>query len=142
MANEATVQSSLQIKSGNLEYNSRPSGFKADINTAKGPTPGAITVTDDGTDVDLSELTTPGLCRLMNLDASYDIQVGRYDPVTDRFYPLIRVKPGESYVIRLDPDVLEEYTGTGTMDQASDSTLRIKAVGVASAFAVVEAFED
>lgn len=140
MANEATVRASLQVRKGNLYYQSNPSSFRADVSGAKGPTPGAFTASTDGTDVDLSELDTPGLCRVMNLDDTHACLLGRWDPDTSRFYPVVKLLPGESYVLRLAEDVLDEYAGTGTGTTATASTLRVKAVS-RPVVALVEAFE-
>jgi hypothetical protein len=140
MAREAQIQASLSIRTANNLYQSQPSSFQADVDGDMGPTPGAITVSTDGTDVDLSELDHPGLCWIYNLDPDNYVKVGRFDPDTNRFYPLMRVLPGECYVIRLDEDVQDEYLGTGTGTLATASTLRIKANN-AAAKVRVEAFE-
>lgn len=137
MANEANIRTSLQIRKGNVVYQSQPTGFAADITgTAKGPTPGAISVAVTGTNVDLSQLTTPGLCRIQNLDETNYITVGIYDGVS--FFPLMELLPDESFVIRLFRFIGDEYVGTGT--PADVNYLRIKA-DTAACVALVEAFE-
>jgi hypothetical protein len=63
-----------------------------------------------------------------NLETGDDdnyIIVGRWDPTTNRFYPMFWVWPGEEYVMRLAPSVDEEFIGTSTLDGASTTTLRI-----------------
>ena len=138
MANEATIRSSLQIKVGNLDYRSNPTSFQADVSVAQGPTPGLVTVTTDGVDVDLSELTIPGLCRVMNLDDTNFMEGGIWDGST--FYPLFDWLPGEFFDVRLSACLGEEFsTGTGTTG-APVNTFRLKA-DTASLFAIVEAFE-
>lgn len=144
MANEATITGGLFIKNGNIEYQSRPTAFQADVTGTKGPTPGAIAVSTSGVDVSLAELGTPGLCRLMNLtdDDNIYITYGIWDPESTKFYPLGELLAGESYVIRLARDIQEEYgagAGTGTTG-ADTNKLRLKAIGGA-AVALVEAFE-
>jgi len=145
MANEATVRSSLSISVGNVQYKSLPNGFTADVSRGNGPSPGLVNVAtkENGmTDIDLSELTPPlGFCRFSNQDANNAIHVGRYDPSSDHFLPFMKIKPGESFVIRLSSDITEEYTGTSTGTTSATSTLRAYAEN-ASAPLLVEAFED
>lgn len=140
MADEATLRNSLQIRVGNVSYNSQPSGFTADVTGSKGPCPGAFAVSTDGTDVDLSELSSPGLCRLMNLDATNYVEWGIWEPLISHFYALGRILPGESYVIRLSPNVGQEY-GTGTGTEGAVNTFRFKA-NTAACNVLVEAFES
>lgn len=133
MANEATVRTSLQIRktSGQttlLEYASQPSGFLATVTGTKGPTPGAMLASTTGTDVSLTQLTTPGLCRIMNQDVTNFVEVGIFDGVIT-FYPLMKLLAGESYVFRLSADV-----------EAGAATLRIRA-NTAAVNVLVECFE-
>lgn len=142
MTNEATVRAGLSIRklSGGivtLDYRSNPQQFNATVDGTKGPVPGAITVTTGGTDVDLSELTTPGLGRIMNLDPTNFVTYGTYDPDTGRFYPLQEVLPGETYPLRLSRSLGQELVGTGT---AGGNTFRIKA-DTASCNVLLEIFE-
>ncbi len=140
MANEIQVRASLQIKKDNLDYSSKPTSFKADMTGSKGPSPGALTATVDGIDVDFSELTTPGMCRIQNLDPDNFVEYGIWDPEGSTFYPLGELLPGESYPLRLSRNLQEEFmTGTGTTG-ADTNRLRIKA-DTASCDVVVEAFE-
>lgn len=144
MADEARIQSSLQVKVGNLTYQSQPTAFTADVSTALGPTPGAFTASRWGTDVDLSALGTPGLCRIMNIDSTRNAYVGRWDPTVGsagRFYPFLKLLPGESYVVRLAEDVEDEWSGTGTGTLAAATTLRVLGEG-GSVNVLVEAFEE
>lgn len=145
MANEAQVRGSLQIlkKSGAItliDYSSKPTVFKATVTGTKGPAPGAFTVTVLGTDVDFSELTTPGLCVFKNLDPTNFVTYGIWDPENSKFFPLGELLPGEVYVLRLSRDLQEEFqTGTGTTG-ADTNRLRFKA-DTASLDVSVEAFE-
>jgi hypothetical protein len=106
---------------GNLDerYNDN---FSTDIAIAKGPSPGAITVSDTGTDVDFSELTLPGLCRIKNLDEDEIVTYGIWDGAV--MFALGEVLPGEAYVIRLSRFLGEELTGSGTASGGSGNTLR------------------
>jgi hypothetical protein len=136
VANEATVTAGLQIAKGNLSYVSRPNQFRADVDGIGGPTPGQINVPVTGIDVDLSVLSTPGLCRIINLDSTNYVFGGIYDGAS--FFPLFEVLPGECYVFRLYRHLGDEFVGTGT--PADVNTLRIMA-DTAECKVSVEAFE-
>jgi hypothetical protein len=122
MANEVTVRASLQIKkalttANDLDYQSKPTTFKANMTGRKGPVPGAFTAEyPGGTDVDLSELTTPGWCWIQNLDTTNFVTVGIYDPESSKFYPMVEIHAGEFCPpFRVSRDIGWEYgTGTGT----------------------------
>lgn len=139
MANEATIRTSLMIKKGNIFYQSNPTAFKANVTGTKGPVPGAVSIaaTVTGTDIDFSELVTPGLCRLQNLDATNFVTYGIWDGVS--FFPLGELLPGETYVLRLSRYLGEEFAGTGT--PADVNTFRMKA-DTAACNVLVEAFEQ
>ena len=117
MSNEATVRSSIQIKVGGLNYIPAASAFNVDVSVAKGPTPGLVVVPILGVDVDFSELTTPGLCRITNYDTTNFVTYGLGDSDTSEFYPLGEIGPSESYVLKLSrnlgTDQNELTTGTG-----------------------------
>ena len=138
MADEAKIQTSLQIRKTNTagdvveqEYRSQPTSFTADVASTQGPTPGSFLVSTAGTDVDLTGLTTPGLARFQNQDDANYVQVGMWDPEGVRFYPMLELLPGETFVVRLSRDIEEEYgtgdPGTGTAG-ASTNRLRFKAI--------------
>ena len=140
MSREANITSSLQITKGNLTYQSLPPGFSADVAGAKGPTPGSVSVSTDGTDVDFSQLTTPGLCRIMNQDASNFVTYGTWDPDDSTFRPLGELKPGESFILRLSRQLGQvQGVGVGTVEP-TNNTLRLKA-DTAACNVLVEAFE-
>lgn len=141
MANEAQVRASLQIKKGNLDYRSNPTVFNADVTGTDGPTPGTITcAVAPGTDVSLSELSTPGLCVIQNLDSTNYVTVGVRDPESNLFYPFMELLAGEIYVFRLSRNVEEEFaTGTGTV---GPNTNRLRIIANTAACNVfVGAFE-
>lgn len=149
MANEARVTSSLQIFKRDestevvqLDYQSRPTTFLATVLGSVGPTPGSVSVSVTGTDVNLSALAVPGgLCRVMNKDTTNRVEYGIYDPQAGTFYPLGEILPGETYVLRLSRNIAEEFsgtvTGTGTL---ANNSLRFKAYG-GSVEVLVEAFD-
>lgn len=131
MANEVRVTSVLQIRNGALDYQSRPAGFTADMSSNKGPCVGALTVsapwTDPITEVDypvtiirLTEATSPGFARFLNLDATYGIEVGQYDAANGIFYPFLELGPGQSYVIKLSTSLTLETLGTGSGTSLTD----------------------
>ena len=139
MADEASIRSSLQIIKGNLQYRSYPTNFTADVSGTKGPSPGAIAVATSGTDVDLSEIASPGFCRVTNMDAANTIVMGIWDG--SAFHAFKDLLPGEHYVLRLSQFLGEQFeTGTGTATTGTGDTLRLKAV-TASCVALVEVFE-
>lgn len=141
MANEATIRAQLTLKKGEIDYRSNPTVFLADVTGTKGPTPGAIAcAVAPGTDVDLSELTTPGFCVLHNLDSTNYVTYGIWDPEGGKFYPLGELLAGEFTVVRLSRNIQEEYgTGTGTTG-ADTNRLRIVA-DTAACNVFVGAFE-
>ena len=134
MASEARIISSLQLVKGNLTYQSQPTAFTADVATAKGPTPGAVTVTTSGTTIDLGELSAlGGLCRVMNIDSTNYVEYGPHDG--SAFHPMGEILPGESFVFRLSRNLLYGQSGT-----AETHTLRFRA-NTASVIVLVEAFD-
>lgn len=142
MSNEARVTSSLSITKGSLTYRSAPTGFSADVSAANGPTPGVVSCSVTGTDLDFSRLARPALCWLQNLDDVNYVTVGVYEPGTGVFYPLLELLPGESYVIRLSRSVGEQQQGTvtGTGTDAVNNAVRVRASGAACNVRV-EAFD-
>jgi hypothetical protein len=152
VANEARVTAGLLIKKGSTDYQARPSTFIADVDEAlaKGPVPGAFTVTKQGVACDLAELVNPGLCRIANLESKTStpnrvVEYGIADPQRAIFYPLGEVKPGESYVLRLGRNLRGEYgTAAGTAALTGESNqlwFRSLDPSGADAQVKVEAFE-
>lgn len=142
MANEYRLSLSLYLKSGNLEWQSRPSAFTFDqVNSAKGPVPGAITVDTFGVDVDLTELTEPGAILLQNLDATNYVEWGLYEDANGLFLPIGELAPnGPPAFFYLSRNAFEDYAGTGTGTTGPLNRLRLKA-NTASCVVVVSAFE-
>lgn len=149
MADEATIRASLTIRKLSsdgtivvLDHQSRPSAFTVDVTGAKGPSPGAVTARTTGTVVSFGELTIPSLCTIKSLDddeGNY-VEYGIYDLQTDVFYPLGEVGPGESYVLKLSRNLLEEFTGTGTGTTGATNQFMVKSFN-ANADVSIEAFE-
>jgi len=125
-----------------FEHTTKPTTFKADLTASvpKGPTPGSITATVAGVNVDLSQLTTPGFCWIMNHDPTNYVEYGIWDPEGSKFYPLGELGPMEFVPLKLSRNIQREYmTGTGTTG-ADTNRLRIKA-NTASCEVSVNAFE-
>lgn len=146
MADEVQIRQQVFIKSGNLDHQPRQREWKADMTGAKGPTPGAITATYDGTDIDLSQLTDPGWIDIYNQepeDGGITVSWGVYDPETDRYYPVGKIAPGQGTgMLHLDELLQFEFdpaTGTGTGNPTN--RLRIKAKDGDEANILVQAFE-
>jgi len=131
MANEIQIRSSIRIRNGAQDYNPQPTTFSADQSVQGGPTPGQITIGVLGyEDVDLSELATPGVIRIQNMDTAEVIQYG-----VDTLY-FGEVLPEEFYILRLSRYFRQQASGTGT---AGVGALRIW--GAVGTKVVVEAFE-
>ena len=141
MAGTVTVVASLTIEgSGNLKYRSYPTTFQSSVTGNKGPSPGSILASTDGTDVDLSELNQPGFCRFVNQDSANFVTIGIWDPSSGTFYPMLELGPGEIAVVKLSRYLEGEILGTGTGTTGS-TNLRIKA-DAAPCNVLVEAFES
>ncbi len=143
MANEAQIRISLNIRLGTLTYQSSPTGYNADVLTNHGYTPGTILVSKYGTDVDLTQLSQPGLCIIQNLDDTNFVEYGIYDLDSPNaaFYPLGEVLPGEIYLLRLSR-LLGYQLGTGSGTASGDTGLRLRFKANTAACRVkIEAFE-
>lgn len=134
MSNEITVRNLLQITAGNVKYSTPKdaANFTLDMVGRRGPTPGLMRVTVDGVDADLSLLDTPGVGDITNLSEVTGnwIEYGIYDQDYERFYPLGKVNPGQTWPIQFSPNMFGEFssgggTGTGTSGP-SNNTLRFR----------------
>ena len=144
MANEITVQTSLIVRVGNqLQYNSLPSGFQDDLETAtpRGPLPGSVLISRWGTDIDLSQLDYPGWCHFHNQDDTNAIRIGIWNGDQSEFYPFMRIKAGKGCVVPLDPLMNEEFSSTGTGTTGQLNTLRAIAEN-ADSYLFIGAFES
>lgn len=137
MANEATVRISVSVRkrSGSLTLidERHSASYFEDVSGTAGPVPGSIAVTEVGVNLDLSALTTPGLCYLHN-QGDYPINWGVMDPETGRFYALGTISPGKGAFPGKLYQFLGEYEieGTGTGSFSSTYYMHFKAVGGAS----------
>ena len=138
MADEAIIRSSFRILKGTYDFQTHPQVFRTDITNARGPSPGVVLATTEGVNVDLSALTTPALCQLINLDSTNFVEYGIWDTV--EFYPLGELLAGEHTVLRLSRNLGKSFgTGTGTVNTTTYS-LRVKA-DTASCYVQVNAFD-
>ena len=140
MGNEVQVRSSLQVNADGIVYQSQPTAFAATMVGRKGPTPGALTIPVGGKVIPLTELRTPGFCRVQNQDTTNYVELGLYNPGLGLFFPFMELQPGESFVFRFSRNMLEEYVGTGTGTTGPDNRLFAKANGAAVVM-LIEAFE-
>ncbi len=140
MAGEATIRVSLNVKIGNLDYRSNPTGFRADVSAARGPTPGIISIPTTGIAMTFAQLVTPGLCWIQNLDTVNFFEVGIKDPGTGLFYPMLEWLAGEYWPMRLSRNLLEDYYNTGTGTSGDVNNFWFKANGGA-VLARVDCFE-
>lgn len=97
------VNISLNIDEGNLSYRSAPVTQSPTLTAVRGPAPGLLTAETTGTDIDLSALSTPGLCWVQNLDDENYVTIGVKPGST--FYPVIELGPGEFWLFRLSRSV-------------------------------------
>ena len=116
MADEAQLHISLMIQNvtnSELEYQSRPTSITADVGSgAWGPTPGIVSATTAGVEVDLTEITAMGgLCFLHNLDPTNYVTYGVLDSDGSTFHELGELLAGEFTVLRLSRNIGD---GSGT----------------------------
>jgi hypothetical protein len=147
VANEVVIRQFMSLNKNNLAHNPRQREFTADLDGEGGPTPGFISATYDGTDVDLSQLAAPGWIDIYNQEPTTDgvtVSWGVYDPETDRYYPVGKLLPGEGTGLFRVDDLLqgEFYPATGSGSSVMTNRLRVKAKDGDVASVVVSAFEE
>ena len=125
MANEVTLYSRLAVRkrdaagTGYLIQSQHSRNQRIDMTGAMGPVPGAVSISIGGTAISLAGLANPGVCWVEN-QGEYTIHLGIKDQDTNKFYPLIKFRPGGGYAIDLSEYALEELTtGTGTATAAN-----------------------
>jgi hypothetical protein len=130
VASEAQLRCGLSIRKGGVVLINESYTFSADVEGTFGPSPGGITVSASGTDIDFSKFTTPGLALISNLEdpgsvTSY-LTLGTYDPTTDVFTPVSEIHSGETFPLRFARFVGRESTGTGTLP-GYDNKIQLRA---------------
>ena len=103
MADEITYNVVLSCRNGSFDF-TRSVSNTIDQNTVGGAVPGtqSIGTTHELVDV-LADLTAEGYFIATNLDTTNFVEIGV--DVSATFYPLIRLKAGESSMGRLSPGV-------------------------------------
>lgn len=127
MANEATLRLGLTVRTGNLDFRSSPTTCRFDVPTSKPPTPGYVSAPVGGVDVDLSAITTPGLCLLHNTGDTYDVEYGIHD--STKFQPWGVLRPGKIAFFEFSENFGQEPTiptGTATGTDTVVDQLRVR----------------
>jgi hypothetical protein len=125
--NEITVRTSLQIRKGNLFYQSQPTTFLATQNGDGGPVPGQLLIGTGGVNINFAPLTQPSIFRIQNLDTINFIEFGVWDADISKFVPLCEVLPGESYICRVSRKLGTVYPATGTGSPGAPIQFHIRA---------------
>jgi hypothetical protein len=143
MADEVQFNPSLRINksSANINYAPQTTVFKTDMSGDRGHTPGEMLVGIQGTQIDLSHLTSYGYIRMINRDTQNTVQWGIRDPDNNRFYPVGKLLPGEPVVFHMADGILGEQGLTGTGTTGPDNQLWAKSE-YAPCLLLVEAFDD
>ena len=102
MANEVAVQVSLQVTNGNMSFLKREN-YNADQTAAGGPSNGVQEIGTSHELVSITDITNKGFTYFGNLDTTNYVEIGV--DVSATFYPLIKLLPGESAIMRLSPSV-------------------------------------
>lgn len=137
MANEGQFYSYFTVNKSNVNFRAYPTSFNVDVTSdGKGPSPGAVTATVAGVNVSLSELTTPGLCRIRNLGTN-TVHYGIHDGTN--FFPFGEVRGGCHVDFILSSFFGDALADTGTADEG-DVNLRVLAEN-SDTDVTVEAFE-
>jgi hypothetical protein len=106
MADEITVSVGLNLLNGDKDsLTISPYTFAITQATAKPVRVGGSQVIGHAAHeaLALADLTTPGVCYLRNRDATNFVQIGV--DVSGDFYPLIKLMPGDAWIIRLPASV-------------------------------------
>ena len=112
MANEIKVLASLECTNGNFKLpRLGVSQLNVTQNTRGGGVPGLMLATTGGVDVVTTGVATLGWCYITNTDPVNYIEWG---PYSGAFYPIGRLKAGESAVFRLGAYVLHLKANTAT----------------------------
>lgn len=139
MSNQLRIQASLQIVNGDFQWSNQPTGITANQAGVPGTFVGAVLVSQNGTDINLSNLTTPGgWCRIFNTDPTNYVTYGVRDPDTNKFYPVGELLAGEFVIIRLSRLLGADIAGTGSAEFQSDKLFHFEAHG-ASLYVQIDA---
>ena len=104
MANEIRLSLAVEIVKGYLNYSFNPGQINVDL--ATGRRGGHIqTIGTVEEDLDLGDVTSPGLCILRNLDTTNYVTIGPKVGTTAIMEPIIKLKAGQPAILFLDPTV-------------------------------------
>jgi hypothetical protein len=98
MANEITVQNSLRVLNGNLNFVHAPPALSVTQTGVGGPTPGYVTIGTSEESIAFGELSTLGWLIMQNLDATNYVEWGFATGVYGG-----RMRAGETAQFRLNP---------------------------------------
>lgn len=143
MPNTLQVRIGFNVRAGNVQFDGLPASFTVAMTGANGPTPGAVSVATTGTDIDLSQLTTPGWAFLGNIGGVGEAEVvwGIWDPELSTFETVGYLKPGQFQNHQFPPEFGWEFgVGTGTIGSKTNQ-LRFYSRGPGAAKVFVGAFE-
>lgn len=143
MADEISVQCSMFVRdtdtNGVLLLDERfLRNFRVSLAGVGGPSPGDLIVPTTGKLIYFDQLTTPGMCWVQNNGLASGgtftdeyVELGIFDPQSTPapgvFYPMLRIKPGQGFVLPLSPNLGEQYAGSGTGTTTSENYLYAKA---------------
>ena len=100
MANEITITINFTALKGNFDFSVQRSQ-QIDMATGSGGIPGTQNVGTTHEALVVTDIATLGWAFIQNLDATNFVQIGV--DVAATFYPVMRLKPGEATVVRLEP---------------------------------------
>ena len=141
MANEIVIRASLQVRNGNLNEQTQPTGFNDNQLSALGPTPGQLLIGLGHTIISFAAVgPNPGWCWIYNSDPISYVEWGVYVPSLSAFLPIGEVWPGKAQLIFLSKYLgQDQVPGTGTTPAAGTFQFAMKAVG-APATVIIKAF--
>ena len=102
MANEVAVSISLTVNNGNMSFTKRDN-YNADQSAAGGPSNGVQEIGTSHELVSITDITNKGFTYFGNLDSTNYVEIGV--DVSATFYPIAKLSPGESAIMRLSPSV-------------------------------------
>ena len=100
MSGTITLTEGVSYTNGSLSF-TNPVATQTITQTTQGVFTDTQTIATSATAVTTGSNATLGLMILQNLDATNYVDFGSY--VTATFYPLVRLKAGESFVFRVKP---------------------------------------
>lgn len=113
MANELNISLNLRCNNGDFEFQG-VKNFAADQTTVGGGAPGSQVVPTASTLIDgLASLTGQGFFLATNVDSTNFVELGI--EVAATFYPVLKLKPGESCIARLSSTAMYAKADTASV---------------------------